>query len=438
VNTIEVGERASSNESLIDSDGRLSCGWRSTLGSAIALSVGPCSTSIVCFGVYVPYLHRAFGWSIGMISFAATLLTISIALVAPIQGFLADRFGSRRLILISIPLYGIGYAAMSQLSGDIRIFYVMWLLLPVLGFGIWLPGFSKVVAGWFDRHLGLAVGISYVGVGVGSTLMPAVIGLVAEAYGWRTAYATVGAISILVAWPCAYFLIFEPRDLHRTTTEPGDRALQPRIERLGFTVRRALADMTYWKILISSLLLGAASMTMLVNQVAIVLDNGMSVHSAVALQTVAGAATLIARVFVGWLLDRVSVNRVMPAFALAAAVAMVLYANGAVGPAATLCALLTGLIVGAEFDVLLYALRRYFGTESLATLYGISYFACMGGGAIGNALFGYARSHFGTFHTGLYSLASAAILMGVLMSTLGRYRFIEHSTQPVEAPGLYE
>jgi MFS family permease len=436
VKVTDVGNEAAQGAHLTNADERMQGGWRSTFGAAAALSVGASTCTIMCFGVFVPYLHRAFGWGIGAVSLAATLLSISVMVVSPIQGLLVDRFGARRIILISIPLFGLAYAAMSQLSGDIRQFYLMWVLVPLLGFGVWPSSYMKVVAGWFEERLGLAIGVANVGVGIGSVVLPAMIGAIASAYGWRMAYVAVGVLSVAIAWPCAYYFVFERKSPEHVRSKlsrklaPGERTGAI----VGVSVRKAWTDGAYWKILISFLLLGAGSTTLLVNQVAILIDNGMAVSSAVVMQSVIGMSTLCARLFVGWLLDRVAVKLVMPVLSLSGAAAMVLYAGGATGVTAALCAVLVGIMTGAEFSVLGYALRRYFGPRVLGTLFGSVFAVFQLGSAIATALVGYARGHTGSYQTSLYFLAAATALTALLMFTLGQYRFVDrHVPVQVEA-----
>lgn len=319
-------EKIALHERLRGPDGGLYPGWRSTFGAAAGLSVGASTTTILCFGVFVPYLHRAFGWGVGAIAFAATLISIAVMVASPIQGMLVDRFGARRIILVSIPLFGVGYAALSQLSGDIRQFYWMWVLVPLLGLGVWPSGYMKVVSSWFERRLGFATGVANVGIGVGAVLLPALIGAIASHFGWRTAYVVVGGLSVAIAWPCVWFFVHErarPIASHGSARDPGP---QP-----GLTLTQAWADASFWKIALSFLLLGGCSTALLVNQVAILVDNGSSVATAVAMQSVVGVATLIARLAIGWLLDRVSVKLVMPTLALSGAGAMLLYAGGGIG-----------------------------------------------------------------------------------------------------------
>jgi sugar phosphate permease len=435
VTTYDNAKKDSLDERFIDSSGHVSAAWRATLGTSLATAVGPATTTLTAFGVFVPYLRQAFGWEVGAISLAVTLLTISTAVITPLQGILVDRLGARRGILLSTPLYGLGYAAMSHLSGDIRMFYLMWVIMPILGFGIWPPAFVKTVSGWFDRRLGFAIGVSNIGIGLGQALIPIMIGAVASHYGWRMAYVAVGALSIFIALPCAYFYVFERGDRHRSELPPSDTVVRRALVAPGMTVRDSCSTATFWTLLISFVLLGGATTSVLVHQVSIAIDNGMAISAAIALQSLMGLSALIARVVVGWLLDRVAVNRVMPLLALSGAVAMVLYANGAVGATAVLCAVLMGLVVGSEFDVLIYALRRYFGPAKLGTLFGMLYATFLLGGAVSTAIVGVVRTHQGSFHASLYGLAAATVLMAILMSTLGAYRFVDARRAAVEVQG---
>ena len=70
--------------------------WIVLAGFLIGLYVG----SVVFFGftAFVEPLKREFGWTYTQISLAASLRGLEMGIFAPLVGFLADRFGSRRLM----------------------------------------------------------------------------------------------------------------------------------------------------------------------------------------------------------------------------------------------------------------------------------------------------------------------------------------------------
>lgn len=62
-----------------------------------------------------------------------TMLAFSFGVfIAPLQCWLVDRFGGRRVVLLSIPLFAGGLIPMSRPGGDIRVFYLLRRLLPVV------------------------------------------------------------------------------------------------------------------------------------------------------------------------------------------------------------------------------------------------------------------------------------------------------------------
>ena len=410
----DASENAHRRETLRDDAGRVRQGWRTAFASLGGLSVGPSPLTVMAFGVFAPYLDQEFGWGIGATAFGATILSLMIMLLSPVQGLLIDRFGARPLILTSIPLFGFGYAAMALLSGPLWQFYLAWILLPLLGIGLWPGSYLKATSSWFDRRLGLAIAVATVGIGIGGALFPILIGTISEGQGWRTAYAAVGLLSVAIAWPLAAIFIKDNPVIARSNA-PGMAGAAS-----GGWPELRTAD--FWLLVAGFLLMGFVSSAMLVHQVSILIDNGMARGSAVAIQSIVGLATIAGRIGAGWMLDRLSVRIVMPLFAGAAAIAIGLFALGATGGMAVICAMFVGLLIGAEIDVLGYVVKRYFGTRRYGTLYGFLFSAFQLGGALGVAALGMIRDSAGSYVPGLLALVVACGVATVVFAILGPYR----------------
>ncbi|WP_375395696.1 MFS transporter, partial [uncultured Sphingomonas sp.] len=85
-------------------------GWRTVGASMFALALGPSAIIILCFGVFLPALHAEFGWPVSQIALGGSISSLAIMLLAPIQGWLTDRYGGRRVILVSLPIWAVGLA----------------------------------------------------------------------------------------------------------------------------------------------------------------------------------------------------------------------------------------------------------------------------------------------------------------------------------------
>lgn len=402
------------DDALRTADGKVAQGWKTAFGSMVGLLFGVSGLTSLIYGTFVPYLIADFGWSVRTLAIGGTILAVMTMIVAPLQGLLVDRFGARPLILLSIPAFGLGFAAMSLQNGDERLWYGAWVVLPILGLGIWPGAWVRASASWFTSRLGLAMGVVNVGVGLAAAALPIAVGVIASIGGWQAAYAVLGVASILITWPVAWAWVREPDRGLRTAT---------RVPLEGDTLAQARRVPVFWAMITAFTLLGIVSGAIIFNHVNILVERGVPRETAILLQSLLGAAMIVARLVAGWLLDRLHVTIVMPIFASGAALALALYAGGATGLLAVFCAILLGLMVGAEFDVLGFAIRRYHGRRAFGTIYGLLFAVFQFGSAIGIAAIGALHTSTGSYTSGLVAASVTAALAVVILTRFGRYRY---------------
>ncbi len=407
-----IPEATTLSESFRGADGRIRQGWRTSLGSLVGLSFSPSVLQVMSLGVFAPYLHEDLGWSLRQISVAAMILAIMVTILSPLQGLLVDRFGARRMILISMPLFGLGYASLSLVSSEIWQFYVGWGAVAALAVGLWPASYVKATAGWFDKRLGVAIAVATVGIGIGAAVFPLPVDLLARTLGWRNAFALIGLGAVAIAWPVVFLFV---RDRGPQSALRHDRV----IEQPDGPHRRS----TFWMLIAAFLLLGVYSTSILFHLVSILIDNGMDRHDAVVAQAALGAMMIAGRLGSGVLVDRMSVRLVMVVFIAAAVVALLMLASGMIGIAAIVAAALVGILIGAEIDVLGFVVKRYFGVPRYGLYYGLLYSAFQLGGAAGVVAVGAMRDSSGHYVGGLAILMASCIGAGLLFALLGPYRY---------------
>ena len=115
-------------------------GVMTTLGSTMGLAFGPSVIAILAISPFIPPIEAEFGWSRVQVSLAATIVSYMVVLVSPLQGFLVDHFGPRRVILTSIPLFALGLASLYWLPDNRAVYYTIWLSYPgsALACGPWV------------------------------------------------------------------------------------------------------------------------------------------------------------------------------------------------------------------------------------------------------------------------------------------------------------
>lgn len=163
---------------------RIFYGWWIVLSCfMIAFYVG--GINFYGFTAFIEPLVKDFGWSYTQISFAASLRGLEMGFLAPLIGFLADRFGSRKLILIGILTVGFGMILLSN-THSLGVFYTAILLIAMGAGGCTSVVTMTAIANWFDRDVGKAFGVASSGFGASGLMVPLMVRLI-DTYTWRTA-----------------------------------------------------------------------------------------------------------------------------------------------------------------------------------------------------------------------------------------------------------
>jgi OFA family oxalate/formate antiporter-like MFS transporter len=173
--------------------------WIVWAGFFISLYVG----SIIFYGftAFFEPLVKEFGWSYTQISFASSLRGIEMSFLAPLVGFLADRFGARRMVFWGVVTIGLGFFLLS-FTRSLWMFYAGFVLIGFGGGGCTAVVLNGVVANWFQRDIGKALGLLSSGYGASGLMVPLIVWLI-DASGWRLALMILGAGTFAIGIPLA-------------------------------------------------------------------------------------------------------------------------------------------------------------------------------------------------------------------------------------------
>jgi MFS family permease len=391
-------------------------GILTVLGSVVGLAFGPSVIAVLTISAYIQPIEQEFGWSRVQVSFAFTIVAYMIVLMSPVQGFFVDRFGPRRVVLTSIPLFGLSLAALYFTPPNLFAYYLLWALVPVLGLGLWPLGYLQAVTRWFDRRLGFALGCANAGIGVGSTIVPLITASLIPIYGWRGSLVGLAGLVIFVSWPIVAFCLREP--------DVNDAVVKQRLSSKAFGVpfSEISRQPSFWILNVAFFMLGLTATSLVSQQVPLLTEAGWTPEAARRiLTTIFGFALLIARVTVGFVMDHVFAPRVMQTVAIGGAISCVLYAL--YPDAAVVSAILLGFLLGAEFDVLAFLIKRYYGNVAYGRTYGVIFGVFYLGSGLGITGLAWIRQISGNYRVGLYIAAAVLVSSVVLLVFLPRYRF---------------
>jgi predicted MFS family arabinose efflux permease len=369
-----------------------------------------CSAFTYTNGLFLTQMTHEFGWTRTQYASSFTLQMAFGLLLGPVTGKVIDRIGPRRVALIGIGSFVIGFSLLALADGSIW----QWRLLCVVqGLGVaFLSPVTWIVAvtGRFNASRGFALSMPLAGVGIGTIIWPLLAAGYIGTFGWRLAFPALALTAAAVLLPLTYFFFFGPRD----RPMPGVRVTAPAgpRPRLGPIFR----SRTFICLLAAGGLYAAVSIGFMLNLVPILMGNGFSLGGAARVASIAGIFGLIGRFGTGYLLDILPV-RVFGVFAfLVPIIFSFLFWLGKDSTAFSISAAASlGLITGAESDILAYLASRRLDASIFASVYAVmsSVFAVCAsvGPLLASALFDASGSYSLFFLVSMPISAAAATLI---------------------------
>jgi MFS family permease len=405
---------------------RLFYGWLIVFVSALGLFLGA-PLLVFSFSVFFKSLVVDFHANRAAVSFAFSLSNVVGALWLPGTGVLIDRFGAKRVILVSTLLFGLVLCSALWVGSNLWQLYLFFAVLGIaMSSGPAPVPYGVVISHWFNRHRGLAMGLSMMGIGIGSVVVPMLSQRLIAIFAWRMTFAIFGAAVLLLPLPViAALLQNDPRQ--RGLQPDGDETVRdsslPPQNKQGLSWREIWHSPTFWILICIFSLTGASVHGAVLHMSAIFTDRGITAERAAIATSLVGAAVMIGRLTSGYLLDRLFAPRVAILFYSATALGIAILCSGISGNLALAASFLVGLGMGAEVETMGYMISRYFGLHAFGTAYGSAFAAFMISGSAGVLLMGAGYDRFHSYTVPLAVLGVAMVLALILLTRLGQYRF---------------
>ena len=357
------------------------------------------------FSVFFEDIINEIDWTRGQVSKAFSLFLLSTVIGLPFIGYLVDRFGSRRVIIPCVMVFGLTLFTFKYFQSNLIYFYLIFIVIGLFAGGTSTLPYFKVITRSFTRRRGLALGLANSGTGVGQFVLPYLAFLLISAYGWRDAYALIGLVVMLITIPLVHYCLNEKnQDKHSTenTTAPDNE--------VGMELREALQSRDFWLIGVAFFLGATTLLGYLIHMVPLLTDRGLSVQTAALAASAFGFSQLLGRLITGLLLDRFFAAYVIATMWLVSVLIFLLLWSGVDGYMLIICTALLGFAWGGEGDVLAYMVSRYFGLRKFGSIYSFLLTMHMLGGVAGPWLMGNSFDAMGSY---TLILGGMAIIMSI-------------------------
>ncbi len=380
-------------------------GW--VILAACALMIFVTYGLIYSYSVFFKPLATSFHWDRATVSmiYSASMIIRGVAAIG--VGWLADRYGGRKMMVFCGLMMAAGYLLSSR-AGSLWQFFLTYAVIEAIGMsGIFGIG-TALVTRWFTKNLGFALGIVASGSGLGTFLIvPAAERLVSQVKLSSAFFAigiAAGSLMLIGA------LLLRPPREHEVA--PARDAAK----RAGASLGQALRDTRLYLTMAAFLLFFFGTQIIMVHLVNYATDAGIDPLVAATFVGIIGVASIASRLSTGVIAEKVGLYRSLVAMCLFLALAFVLLLFTRSTWSFYLFAVLFSIPYGGEVTQMPLVIGRYFGTQSMATLMGMTVFAAGLGGALGpwlaGKIFDLTSNYNGAFIMGA---AIAAASMAVIL-----------------------
>ena len=366
------------NRSLKDRWDNMFFGWKTVIAGAIIACWGYGSWYYGMGALLIP-LTTEFGWTRTQLTLAFSMRSIEGGLEGPIGGMLIDKYGERKITIISTIIACIGLIAVLFVK-TIWQFVIVWGFIVSLGFNLGLyDTVNSAVAKWFHKDRSRAIGIVTIGGGLGAPVIVPVMTWIIENYNWRIALWFVIGSTALIAIPLAYFFMKDKPPEAYGMLPDGDHLKISESEEMeeikndygyDFTPKEALQNRSFWMMLIAFMLNGGTLAMITIHQMAFHQSLGIDALAAAGIlglmATISLGGRFLTASFGGRFTER---QYIMLGYTLRT-IGLIIFIYARTIPFIMLFALIYGVGYGITIPAQTSLRANYFGRKAYATITG--------------------------------------------------------------------
>lgn len=368
-----------------------------------------------CYSLFLVPVCEELGFTRSQMSLNQTILGIGMMVVSLLWGPVFGKLRLKRLMSIAAAVTCVAYF-LCGLAQNLATFYVLSIVLAFsTALLAWSP-LTVIIGNWFNEKRGLAIGITFMGSGVGGMVFNAIGGVLISNVGWRATFMIYAVVMALTMLPTVLFVIkIRPEDVGLKPYGDNSNADAAPAEKTGVSFTDALKGKMMWLLIACFLLIGFCMNSMNLTTAPNMRALG---HSAVFSAGIASeymALLAISKIALGAMCDKIGTWRgclVSLAALVVASICAVFARNIGVIVVFVIC---NGL--GTAFGSVSFPLiaRDLYGEKDQASISGIFNSVNSFGGAFGPTICGMVYDATGTYSPAFIAIAAICLTFGTLL-----------------------
>ncbi len=346
---------------------------------------------------------------------AYMLGTILGAIPIAYFGYLMDRFGLRKTVLVAITLFSMACFLMAATTSWFLL-VISFCLLRMLGPGTLAMLSGNMMAFWFHRRLGSIEAIRKLSLSVAMGTVPILNHWMLERFGWRNSYFIWGTGIWIGLFPLFYFLYRNrPEDVGQSLdSRRAPQEDDPKEVLTGMPFAEVVRTSAFWALSTGSGVFALVMTAIVFNRISIMEQQGLDGIESAYMISALSATWAVTQFLSGNLVDRFPPKP----FLILGQILFCLSVLALRGANSSSAVLLTGVLMGAGQGFYSGASHpvwpRYFGKLHLGKITGIWMAAMVAASATGPYFAGVVRDVTGSFSSSLLIFAIFPIPVAIL------------------------
>jgi MFS family permease len=395
-------------------------GWVIVAVTFVTMAIGV--NARTSFSLFFPPILDEFGWDRGVTAGAFSFGFLISAIMSPLMGKLMDRGGPRAVMELGVALMASGLLLAPLTTQPWHLYLTIGVLVGAGSVCLGYSGQSLYLPNWFSRKRGLAIGLAFAGVGIGSiTVLPWVQRTI-EQSGWRAACTAVGVLLLVVLLPINLLLRKRPQDMGllpdgdnapTASTPVLSNVVDPVWASVDWTLGRAIRTARFWWLAVGLFSGLYCWYAVQVHQTKYLLDIGFTPSVAAWALGMVSLFGVPGQILLGHLSDRIgrewiwTVSGVGFGICFAALIALEFTPSL---PLVYVMVISQGLLGYGVTSIMGAVVAEIFQGEHFGSIFGTLMLAALAGGAAGPLATGMLHDHFGTY--------TVAFAVGIVISAV--------------------
>lgn len=373
-----------------------------------------------CTSIFIKPISDDLGFKRSELSAILTLAMSCQMGIAIFAGKIFAKVKLKRLMTISTISLILSYFSYS-LANNILTFYILTIIASISSAFLTVLPLSLIISNWFYERKGLAIGIAFMGSGIGGMVLGSLLGLWITAFGWRVSYQILAFIMFIILTPCIFYILeVSPRDLGLTPLggQPDEGINRSKAVEDGIMLYEVNKTFKFWSLIVCLVIGGIGMSTAFFTISSRLIDVGYTLKYSANITALTMGSLAVSKLILGDLIDKFGVK-------VATLTSTFLNMMGIVGLMLakyqlSMILIIVGIGMGNAYGTIALPLitEKMFGRRDFNSIYGYIFAASSLGGVIGPIMSGFIFDKIGNYNISYLLMVVLTILILIAYSII--------------------